>query len=51
MNGYNNSLSSSATKMLTQKRFQVEPLDISFVKFHSQADLNQTPVKSSRSGK
>ena len=37
--------------MLTHKRFQVEPLDISFLKFHSQTDLNNPQVNTARSGK
>ena len=37
--------------MLTQKRFEVEPLDISFLKFHSQEDLSHPLTNTSRSGK
>lgn len=37
--------------MLAQKRFQVEPLDISSLKFHSQEDLNHPLTNTARSGK
>jgi len=37
--------------MLAQKRFHVEPLDISFIKFHSQEDLTSSLTNTTRSGK